>query len=195
MIAELLNTIAERLLPKVQKPYGLGNIIVRDGDIKVPAFFNKEPLAWQPDNFTSSSLFVMNGPVTCSQSDNEVSCGVYETKTVPLRLFVYSNTNSSQPCSFFDEQLANDIIALLVFQQDRKLAEQYTLDHIELTLTGNEYRHDIVYGQLFGMIENKIIEPAQLFSIDLSLTFTGNPACWFKNCDYLITEDNINILP
>ncbi len=184
MIPEIVIALTERITEAaiIQKAYGLG-ILSKTNNIQEPLVFEgDEPLHVDFDKYESVSFFLLNGPVTQVQRDNDISCGAWVAKRVPLRLIFFSTDNAKKSCIAINEDASANLIQTLVFQQDKALCSQFGVASISLAVTAQELRPDLVWEQVFGNKQVMLTDDQQLLSIDFDLLFEGNPACWNVPC-------------
>jgi hypothetical protein len=189
MIAEVIQILANNLKGRgyIQQPNGLGLFTVRNKQ-KILVTYKGTELHWLLDNFTTSCIFILNGPVSVTQADNDVSCGAMLTKRIPLRLFVYSNDNTQKQASPFLDSLADNVIGTLAFQTNVTLQQQFSARTITMAVTSQEFRREIVWEQVYPGQQLSISDYQQLFSIDFDLTIEADPKCWLKICGGMETE-------
>ncbi len=190
MIAEIINTLRDRIADQqfIEQCYGLG-MLYNGSSHKQPVVFDKdEPLHINFDNYNSLTFWLLNGPITQIQADSDVSCGAWVQKRVPLKLIYFSAANNKKNCVPIDEDALANIIAVLVFQDDRALREAFQLSGVSLYAVSQEFRREIVWTYLLGNLPFKMQEHQQLYAIDFELTFEGNPACWATPCAAVLLE-------
>ncbi|HWB63524.1 MAG TPA: hypothetical protein VG603_08460 [Chitinophagales bacterium] len=196
MIPELINALAERLNHAgfIQQTYGLALLYKTNQSQEPVVFENGEPLHVDFDNYKSLAFFVLNGPITQTQRDSDISCGVFIAKRVPLRLFFYAAESTKQNCLPVDEDALADIIATLVFQQDKDLCAQFGLAAISMAAIAMELRPDAAWAQVFGNKPLALTGTQQLLSADFDLLFEGDPACWIVPCGANLNTEDLNTI-
>ncbi|MDB5283615.1 MAG: hypothetical protein JWO06_2690 [Bacteroidota bacterium] len=180
MLIKITNILSDRISGLVEKAYGLGFIYQVNSNKEPIVFNNGEPLHIDLDQYKSLCFFLLNGPVTQSQRDSDVSCGVLITKKIPLRLIYFSSAEDNSICLPVDDGDVTNISGALVFQDDKALREQFKLSAISLTNIQQEYRSEIVWPQIYGAANFNLKEDQQLFALDFDLNLEGDPTCWIQ---------------
>ena len=177
MIPEIVNALTARIAEAsiVQKAYSLG-LLSKTNNVQEPIVFEgDEPLHVDLDQYQSTCFFLLNGPVTQTQRDNDISCGSWIAKRVPLRLVFFSVDNSKRNCIAINEDASANLIQTLVFQQDKTLCEDFAVASISLSATAQELRPDIAWTQVYSNSPVTLTDNQQLLTIDFDLLFEGNP--------------------
>ena len=195
MLPEIIKVLSDRITRSgvVEKVFGLGTVYRLKDSTEPVVFENGQPVHIDFDQHKTLCFFLLNGPVSQAQRDNDVSYGVFITKKVPLRLIYFSAGRDERICLPLHERDVQNIISLLAFQDDKELRDEFKLSSVSFQVTSQEFRSEIVWAQIFGKLNYNLNETQQLFSIDFDLNFEGDPSCWLiQPCatDKILDDEN-----
>jgi hypothetical protein len=183
MLEKVLTEINTRLgtLGIFSKIHGLCEIITESG-ISFPAEYCNNEYK-QVSDFDRNGVVYhrINGNVSVSQDDEEspTGCGIYSTRTYPLKMVccvkksVYKDNDA-----FVEQKIAENIQAIIEDVDNKELLQELNADQVRVSVTSINTLRDSVFSSEYKGRDMFIKYEYAYLSIDYNIIIAGELSCY-----------------